>query len=195
MCEDVPHQARPRCPHDSNRWLWLRCFLPRRVAAMGNIQKALVMGTALALSGCGALMHGGSQTVDVESTPSGAKVETLPNMGTFITPTKMNLVRKHSYVLTVSSPGYTPGTFNIRHRVGIGTVIADILLGGLISVTVDGITGSWYGLSPETANVVLTKIGAGTGPNEIRVFATTSRDGGIALKSDTSLSLVVTVDK
>jgi hypothetical protein len=98
-------------------------------------------------------------------------------------------------VLTVSSPGYSPGTFKIRKRVGIGTVIADVLLTGVIGVIVDGITGSWFGLSPETANVVLTKIGAGTGPNEIKVFATTSRDGGIALKSDTSLPLVVTVDK
>jgi len=162
---------------------------------MGNIRKALVVGTSFVLSGCGALMHGSGQTIDVESSPSGAKVETLPNMGTFVTPTKMNLVRKHSYVLTVSSPGYTPGTFNIRNRFGIGTVIADVLLGGLVGVIVDGVTGSWYGLSPATANVVLTKIGAGVGPNEIRVFATTSRDGGIALKSDTSLPLVVTVDR
>jgi hypothetical protein len=35
--------------------------------------------------------------------------------------------------------------------------------------------GSWYGLSPESANVTLTRIGSGPGPNEIHVAVTTSK--------------------
>ncbi len=119
---------------------------------------AIVVGTAL-LSGCGALLHGPRQNIDVQSSPSGAKVETSPASGTYTTPSTISLERKHSYVLTFTAPGYSPATYNIHNEIGTGTVIADVLLTGLVGVVVDGLTGSWYGLRPENANVTLTKIG------------------------------------
>jgi hypothetical protein len=136
-----------------------------------------------AVPGCGAIMHGARQNIDVQSSPSGAKVETSPSTGTFTTPTVLDLERKNSYVLTFTSPGYTPATFNIHNSVGTGTVIADVLLTGLVGVVVDGLTGSWYGLSPESANTTLTRV-TGQGPSEIRVYVSKSKDGAIEIKSD-----------
>ena len=114
---------------------------------------------ALSLTGCGALLHGPRQDIDVQSSPAGAKVETAPASGTYTTPTRLSLERKNSYVLTFTAPGYTPAQFNIRNGIGTGTVIADVLLTGLVGVVVDGLTGSWYGLSPESATVTLIKPG------------------------------------
>jgi hypothetical protein len=138
-------------------------------------------------------MHGGRQSIDVQSSPSGAKVETSPSTGSFTTPTVLDLERKNSYVLTFNSPGYTPATFNIHNSVGTGTVIADVLLTGLIGVVVDGLTGAWYGLSPESANATLTRV-TGQGPSEIRVYVSKSKEGAIEIKSDGG-PVGVTVDK
>lgn len=123
------------------------------------MRSAILLPAAMLLAGCGAIMHGSRQNVDVQSSPSGAKIETSPSSGVFTTPTTLNLERKNSYVLTFTSPGYQPATFNLHNGVGAGTVIADVLLTGLIGVVVDGLTGSWYGLNPESANVTLTRAG------------------------------------
>jgi len=152
------------------------------------------------LSGCGTIMHGPRQNIDVQSSPSGAKIETSAGVGTSTTPTTLNLERKNSYVLTFTSPGYSPATFNIRNGIGVGTVIADVLLTGLVGVVVDGLTGSWYGLSPESAIVTLTKAvsstGEGTGPAEIHVRVGRLHDGaGVAVTSDALLPVQVRVER
>jgi hypothetical protein len=118
-----------------------------------------IASVAVMLAGCGAIMHGARQDMDVQSSPAGAKVETSPAEGTYTTPTRLSLQRKNSYVLTFTAPGYEPATFNIHNGIGTGTVIADVLLTGLVGVVVDGLTGSWYGLSPESAIVTLTRPG------------------------------------
>ncbi len=161
---------------------------------MDTTRTGLLAATALFLSGCGTLMHGGSQTIDVQSSPSGAKVETSPATGTYTTPTALNLERKNSYLLNFTSPGYTPASFHITHSIGTGTLIADVLL-GLVGVVVDAVTGSWYGLSPESVVATLTRVGAGVGPSEIRVFVSKAQDGAVTIKSDQPVSVQVTVDK
>lgn len=152
---------------------------------MERARGLLAVAAMFALVGCGAIMHGTRQTMDVQSSPSGAKVVSDPATGTFTTPTTLNLERKHSYVLTFSAPGYAPATINIRNGIGTGTVIADVLLTGLVGVVVDGLTGAWYGLSPETVSVSLTRTVAGTGPREIKInVAESARGHGLAISSD-----------
>jgi hypothetical protein len=123
------------------------------------IRKFPALLTLVLAGGCGAMLHGSRQTLDVQSSPAGAKVETSPSSGVFTTPTTLNLERKNSYVLTFTSPGYSPATFNVSNSIGTGTVIADVLLTGLVGVVVDGLTGAWYGLTPEAATVTLTRLG------------------------------------
>jgi hypothetical protein len=148
------------------------------------------------LTGCGAIMHGARQDIDVQSSPAGAKVETSPASGTYTTPTRLSLERKNSYVLNFTSPGYTPATFNIHNGIGTGTVIADVLLTGLVGVVVDGLTGSWYGLSPENAVVTLTRPGGSENDADaihVSVGISTSRQS-ISLSSSSS-DVRVTVTK
>lgn len=150
------------------------------------IRKPLSLFAACLLTGCGAILHGTRQNIDVQSSPAGAKVETTPATGTYTTPTTLNLERKNSYVLTFTSPGYNPATYDLHNGVGTGTVIADVLLTGLVGVLVDGLTGAWYGLNPESANVTLTRATpGGSGPEEIHIqLREADGKGRVEMKSD-----------
>ncbi len=150
----------------------------------------LITGT-----GCGAIMHGSRQDIDVQSSPAGAMIETSPSTGVYTTPSRLSLERKNNYVLTFTSPGYTPATFNIHNSIGTGTVIADVLLTGLIGVVVDGLSGSWYGLNPESATVSMTRIGMGPGPEKINVhLGRVESSAMVELKADAP-GVVVEVKK
>ena len=145
----------------------------------------------VALCACGTVMHGARQDLEVQSSPAGATVQTSPSTGTFTTPTTLSLERKKDYVLTFTAPGYAPAQFNVHNSIGTGTVIADVLLTGLVGVVVDGLTGAWYGLTPEAATVTLTKTTAAVGPDAIRLHVVKSSDGrGIAITSDDSTDAV-----
>lgn len=144
-----------------------------------TVRRTLVIAAACAATGCGTILHGPRQAVPVNSNPTGATVQTTPAAegGTVTTPGTLDLERKHSYQLTFTSPGYTPATVNLHPNIGTGTVIADVLLTGLIGVIVDGATGSWYGLVPENVTATLTRTATGTGPEKIEVHVGRSRDG------------------
>ena len=153
---------------------------------MNATRTAISVAAALVLSGCGAILHGPRQNIVVQTSPGGAKLETSPPTGTYTTPATLNLERKNAYVLTFTAPGYNPATFNLSNGIGTGTLIADVLLTGVIGVVVDAVTGSWYGLEPETANVTLTRATTGgSGPEEIHILLRQSKDKGhVDVKSD-----------
>jgi hypothetical protein len=127
------------------------------------------MGSTAALSGCGAILHGSRQDIAVQSSVASATVVASPSSLTTTAPGTLSLERKNNYVLAFSAPGYQSANVNVTNSIGVGTVIADVLLTGLIGVVVDGITGSWYGLNPETASVTLAKQVGTFGPDEIHV--------------------------
>ena len=129
---------------------------------------ALVLATSL-LTGCGAILHGNRQDILVDSSVPGATVQSSPTAAAIAAPGTLNLERKNNYVLTFTAPGYAPATVNVTNSIGVGTVIADVLLTGLVGVVVDGLTGSWYGLNPETATATLIKQTGMVGPDEIHI--------------------------
>jgi len=140
---------------------------------------------ACALTGCGTILHGPRQLVPVQSTPTGATVSASPaDAGPVTTTGSLDLERKNSYQLTFTSPGYSTATANLHPNIGTGTVIADVLLTGLVGVVVDAATGAWYGLVPENVTVTLNRT-TGMGPETIHVQVGRSRDGEkFEVKSD-----------
>ena len=70
----------------------------------GTVKRFAPLSLVVLLAGCGAVLHGTRQTVEVQSSPSGAKIETSPPSGIFTTPATLNLERKNIYVLTFTSP-------------------------------------------------------------------------------------------
>jgi hypothetical protein len=137
------------------------------------------------LSGCGAMLHGSRQDVFVQSSVAGTTVQASPSTTSVAAPGTISLERKNNYVLTFSAPGYAPATVNVTNSIGTGTVIADVLLTGLVGVVVDGMTGSWYGLNPETASVTLAKQVGTVGPDEIHIqLGHVTRAGQLDVSAD-----------
>jgi hypothetical protein len=139
--------------------------------------RILAVAAACAVTGCGTILHGPRQLVPVQSAPTGATVTATPaDAGPVTTPGSLDLERKNSYVLTFTSPGYSTATANLHPNIGTGTVIADVLLTGLVGVIVDAATGAWYGLVPENVTVTLNRT-TGMGPEQIHIQVGRSSDG------------------
>jgi predicted small secreted protein len=145
----------------------------------------VLLSSALLLAGCGTMLHGPRQDILVQSSVPGASVQSSPTSVTVAAPGTLSLERKNNYVLTFTAPGYSPATVNVTNSIGVGTVIADVLLTGLVGVVVDGLTGSWYGLNPETASATLVKQVGTVGPNEIHIrLGRVTSEGQLSVKAD-----------
>jgi hypothetical protein len=75
-------------------------------------------------------------------------------MGT--TPIRLKLESKRTYIIEFKKEGYETKVFTITNHVGVGWVILDVI-GGLIPVVVDAITGAWYELDQDAVNAILEK--------------------------------------
>jgi len=150
--------------------------------------RSVAFTSLLLLAGCGTILNGTRQSVTVQSSPSGAKLQLSPDTGTFTTPATLNLERKHRYVLTFTTPGYTPATLELKPDVALGTAFADGFFTGCVGVVVDALTGGLYGLTPESPTVTLTRVaGSSPAPEEIHVRLEQTRRGRqVELESDTS---------
>jgi hypothetical protein len=143
---------------------------------MKNARKAVcvvVLGSlSFVLSGCGTILSGTRQHINLGSEPAGATVKVDPagEKADFQTPAKISLEKKSNYVLRFSSPGYVDQQVEINKNLRAGYLILDIFLTGLIGVVVDAVTGGWNGLNPKEATVTLKKASAAAeGPETIDV--------------------------
>jgi len=129
-----------------------------------------VMGMALSAiflvvtSGCGAMFTGIKQDISLNSDPSGVTA-VVKSRGKekmrVTTPTTVTLKKSGKYSIDFQKEGYVPQTLQISKHVQGGMVALDFiwLLGAIVpaalTLTLDGVTGGWYKLSPETVNISL----------------------------------------
>ncbi len=122
--------------------------------------------TVVLFSGCAAITQGTKQTIPVQASPNAVSVG-VSGMS-YTTPTTLELERKNEYVLSFSKEGYESAQIRITKHLSGGYLVADILL-GLLGVIIDGATGAWYNLKPETVTVSLAKVSNVSGPDEIEI--------------------------
>lgn len=128
------------------------------ISAMTAIGLALVF--TLNLNGCATITRGSSDTLVVESDPSGADVK-LSNGLTGKTPSSFKLDRKANLVVTITKEGYEKVDVNVTPQVagaGSAGMAGNILLGGLIGAAVDAGSGAMYDLKPNPVKVNLVKL-------------------------------------
>ena len=152
----------------------------------------------LPLTGCGTLMGGGTQMVQVNSAPSGATVTLAPDAGSFTTPASLSLERKYSYTITASREGYSPATARINKSMRTSVLLADLFFFP-IGVIVDAITGAWYQLSPQTVSLVLERgdesvLAAGPDVIEVTVSVDEQKDGLAEIHATSPVQIEVTRD-
>ncbi len=152
---------------------------------------AIMLGLLPWTAGCGAIFNGTRQNITATSAPDGAMIRVDPGNAEYTTPASLNLERKNNYVLTFEKEGYTSAKFEIQKGMQAGILILDILFTGLIGVIVDAATGAWFKLSPETAVVALTNVGA-DGPDVIEVSV--EREGNTLHFKATTSGVQVKID-
>lgn len=129
------------------------------------------------LVGCGLVFGGTTQTVHVESTPSGAQVRTRPSTRTYTTPASIELKRKNVYTLIATREGYSSAEYELDRNIR-GKALAFDIITGLLWIAVDAATGAWYELEPRDVEMTLERTDAAAqGPEEIRVEIGVSPDG------------------
>ncbi len=115
----------------------------------------LVLSTA---SSCATVKHGTMQPISVKSDPPNAEIR-VNGMSAGRTPTVLNLSRTSTGTGTVrvELDGYRPVDVPVKRRLS-GAFWGNLLIGGVIGMGVDLISGAWANLDPKEINLSLTKI-------------------------------------
>lgn len=101
----------------------------------------------LASSGCCSIMSGSTQEIPISSTPPGAVV--TADSGTRITtPGSIVLRRKTRHTLVAELPGYPQQQVQLEKKLN-NWVWGNILIGGLIGLVIDMVSGSIDELHPK----------------------------------------------
>lgn len=115
-----------------------------------KISALLVVCLCLYLTSCATLFKGTSEEVNFGSNPSGAEVWVDGKM-MGKAPINFTLITKKTYVIEFKYQGQTK-TVNLNNHVGAGWIVLDVL-GGLIPVIIDAVTGAWYSFDQKNINV------------------------------------------
>ena len=124
----------------------------------------------LLFTGCGSVMCGKRQSVNLESLPTGANVSVYDSRGEIVcektTPCTVTLPRRHpdlvqpaQYVVLVKKEGFTPVQFPLAGVVN-RAYYANIMNGG-IGYAVDPVTGGMWTLVSETTDGKVVNEAAG----------------------------------
>ena len=117
---------------------------------------ALVFGLGFIFlcTGCATATRGTTQSLYVNSAPTGATVE-IDGGYHGITPFSAVLKRGQNHSLRFTKNGYRDATFTVERKFVGSSLVGNILLGGLIGIGVDLCTGAAYDLEPQTVLVTM----------------------------------------
>ncbi|KAA6344795.1 hypothetical protein EZS27_007586 [termite gut metagenome] len=102
------------------------------------------------LTSCATIICGSRQSIDFTSNPSNAIIyDNGFQLGR--TPLSAKLERKENHAISIKLEGYQPYEVMIKRQFN-EWYIGNILLGGLIGLVVDPLTGALYRLSPDKIN-------------------------------------------
>jgi hypothetical protein len=120
--------------------------------------------------GCATVTRGTDSTVGFDSRPSQAEVRTSNGLGC-VTPCSLVVKRNEEFVATFSKPGYRSQQVEVKTQLagaGAAGLAGNILIGGLVGIGVDAVTGAANEHTPNPASVVLEPLSRGAPPPAAR---------------------------
>lgn len=108
---------------------------------------------AALLSSCGTIINGKNQDIGVSSNPAGATV-TVDGRNMGETPCNLQLNRGNSHSIVLSKEGYQSASATLSKSVS-GWTWGNLLIGGIVGVVVDSVSGGMYKLEPKNVHVTL----------------------------------------
>jgi hypothetical protein len=127
--------------------------------------------TFLFVQGCATIVKGRTQEVTFKSEPEGATV-TVTGRALGKTPITVQLDRKSDQVATFEKEGYKSQTVPLTTTI-TGWFWGNIVIGGLIGSTTDGVTGAFHEYSPSHYHITLPPTTERTARDSIRSDAKT----------------------
>ncbi|MCA8939885.1 MAG: PEGA domain-containing protein [Planctomycetes bacterium] len=115
----------------------------------------LLVVMALSLSSCATIIDGTSSDVRITSEPSGATV-LVDGIEKGKTPATVKMSKSDSNVVTLKLNGYDDSMMKVERKFA-GWTVGNLVLGGLIGIIVDVVTGAVQRISPTEYHVNMTK--------------------------------------
>ncbi|MGL4635530.1 MAG: PEGA domain-containing protein [Beijerinckiaceae bacterium] len=128
---------------------------------MKTLKLAGIIACVVGVAACATVTRGTTNKVQILSEPSGAEVRTSLNT-TCVTPCTFTVPRKDEFSVTISLPGYKSETVEIRTRVageGVAGLAGNVIIGGVIGLGTDAITGAALEHYPNPVEVKLQRLG------------------------------------
>jgi PEGA domain len=110
------------------------------------------------LSACATVTRGTDEAFTVDTVPGGATVHTSNGYSCDQTPCVWRIRRNADFEVTISKPGYKTVTTGVSHTTsgaGAAGLAGNVLIGGVIGIGVDAVTGASQDLKPNPLHVVL----------------------------------------
>lgn len=131
------------------------------------MKKFFLISFSLCMAGCATVTRGTTSDVVINFVPENAKVTTSLGHSCSASPCELKISRKDEFSVTAEADGYQTQTIEVRKRVsaaGAAGAAGNVLIGGVIGVAVDGVTGATLEHTPNPVNIEL--VPAGEAPPE-----------------------------
>lgn len=118
------------------------------------------LAIAALLGGCATVTRGTTEQVQFASDPSDAEVRTSTGF-TCRTPCQVTVDRKTEFVATFTKAGYEPLDVPVTTKVsggGAAGFTGNVLLGGVIGMTADAVSGAALDHTPNPVQVTLAPV-------------------------------------
>ena len=116
------------------------------------------LAATLAVAGCASVVRGTTDKVSINSDPPDATIRTSLGHSYPTSPCTVEVSRKESFTAFAEKDGYKPGSIYIDTKIGgkgAAGLAGNILVGGVIGVGVDAMTGATLDHFPNPALITL----------------------------------------
>lgn len=125
------------------------------------LKRVLAFAACGVIAGCATVTRGTTNQIQIMSEPSGADVRTSLNQSC-TTPCTLNVGRKDEFTVVINLAGYREQRIQVTTRVagaGAAGAVGNVLIGGVIGLGVDVVTGSTLEHFPNPIDVRLERSG------------------------------------
>jgi hypothetical protein len=133
--------------------------MKRRISRAAISLAWVAIGTAV--SGCATITRGTHEVWTVNSVPPNASVRTSNGRACDATPCSFTMNHRDDFDGTVSKPGYRDWHGHVTHQFSSGggaALAGNVLVGGLVGLTVDAASGATQKLVPNPLSVTLEPV-------------------------------------
>jgi hypothetical protein len=120
----------------------------------------LILALTALCGGCATVTRGTTDNVGFDSQPSQAEVRTSNGLGC-VTPCSLTVKKNEEFIATFTKPGYKSQQVEVKTQLagaGVAGVAGNVLVGGIIGIGVDAVTGAANEHYPNPVSVVLEPV-------------------------------------